>query len=185
MLKERILKTLNNEGLDPYLSLVEELAEESGRDVAEIAAATANLAGSDKPPEVTMEPEAEWLAQPEDGPVRLFVDVGRRSNVGPSDIVGAIANEAGVPGKVIGAIDVYDRFTLVDVPPEYVEQVLGRMKGSRIRNHNANVRVAAPRDVSGAAPRPAGTVKSGGKKRGNEKVRPKNGSKKGKKSSKR
>ncbi|MFL6228869.1 MAG: DEAD/DEAH box helicase [Pyrinomonadaceae bacterium] len=142
LFKERILKTLKEAQLELYLSLVEELAEESGRDVAEIAAAAAYLAGGDKPLEVGLEPEPEQLGRPGDGLVRLFIDVGRLSRVGPSDIVGAIANEAGVPGKAIGAIDVHDRFTLVELPVEFVGQVLERMKGKRIRNHNANVRLA-------------------------------------------
>ena len=86
---------------------------------------------------------------------------GRSKNrVGPSDIVGAIANEGGVPGKEIGAIDVHDRFTLVDLPGEYVEEVLRRMKGSRIRNYNANIRVAAERGREGG-PRPRPAKKGG------------------------
>jgi superfamily II DNA/RNA helicase len=58
-----------------------------------------------------------------------------------TDVVGAIANEGGVPGRDIGAIDVHDRFTIVELPSGYAEQVLRRMKGSRIRNYNANIRV--------------------------------------------
>jgi ATP-dependent RNA helicase DeaD len=141
LFKERMLKTLEGEELELYLSLVEELAEESGRDMAEIAAAAVRLAGGDRPLEVSLEPEQ--LGQTGDGMVRLFIDVGRQGRVGPSDIVGAIANEGGVPGRDIGAIDVHDRFTLVDLPADYVEQVLRRMKGSRIRNYNANIRLAA------------------------------------------
>jgi ATP-dependent RNA helicase DeaD len=99
--------------------------------------------------------------------IRLFIDVGRHSKVSPSDIVGAIANEAGVPGRAIGAIDVHDRFTLVDVPSEYVEQVLQRMGGSRIRGHNANVRTyAAPetsRNEARAKTTPRKKVDKGGK----------------------
>jgi ATP-dependent RNA helicase DeaD len=149
LFKERILKTLAEDGaVDGYLSLVEELAEESGRDMAEIAAAAARLAQGDKPIDVEVEPEPELSPQPGDGMVRLFIDVGRHSKVSPADIVGAIANEAGVPGRAIGAIDVHDRFTLVDVPSEYVEQVLQRMSGSRIRGHNANVRTFAPPEGS-------------------------------------
>jgi ATP-dependent RNA helicase DeaD len=143
LFKERVLKVLEGEELELYLSLVEELAEESGRDMAEIAAAAARLAGGDKPLEVTLEPEPEQLGRAGDGMVRLFIDVGRNGQVGPSDIVGAIANEGGVSGRDIGAVDVHDRFTLVDLPSEYVEQVLRRMKGTRIRNYNANIRVAA------------------------------------------
>jgi ATP-dependent RNA helicase DeaD len=161
LFKQRVLKTLEAEELDLYLSLVEELAEESGRDMAEIAAAAAHLAGGDRPLEVTLEPEAEQMWQTGEGMVRLFIDVGRRGNVRPSDVVGAIANEGGVPGKEIGAIDVNDRFTLVDLPAEYVEQVLHRMKGTRIRNYNANIRLAAEREQDAASsPRAA---KGGGK----------------------
>jgi hypothetical protein len=92
-----------------------------------------------------VEPEPEQMGRAGDGMARLFIDVGRNGRVGPSDIVGAIANEGGVPGKEIGAIDIHDRFTLVELPEEYVEEVLRRMKGSRIRNYNANIRVAAER----------------------------------------
>jgi ATP-dependent RNA helicase DeaD len=165
LFKERVLKALEEGELDLYLTLVEELAEESGRDMSEIAAAAARLAGGDRPLEVTLEPEPEQMGQPGDGMVRLFIDVGRNGKVGPSDIVGAIANEGGVPGRDIGAIDVHDRFTLVDLPPEYVEQVLRRMKGSRIRNYNANIRVADPRERErDGAPRPRPAKGPGGRK---------------------
>ncbi len=69
--------------------------------------------------------------------VRLFVDVGRSHRISPADIVGAIANEGGVPGKAIGAIDIYDRFTFVDVPSELVQQVLSQMSSTRVRGQNA------------------------------------------------
>jgi ATP-dependent RNA helicase DeaD len=99
--------------------------------------------------------------------VRLFLDVGRSSKVGPSDIVGAVANEAGVPGRAIGAIDVHDRFSLVEVPSEYIEQVLRRMSGSRIRGHNANIRVAAPRDASRGESPPAKAARGKQGRKGN------------------
>ncbi|HZI20838.1 MAG TPA: DEAD/DEAH box helicase [Pyrinomonadaceae bacterium] len=162
LFKERVLKTLGGEELDLYLSLVEELAEESGRDMAEIAAAAAFLAGGDRPLEVTLEPEPERMSPAGDGMVRLFIDVGRNGRIGPSDVVGAIANEGGVPGRDIGAIDVHDRFTLVDLPAEYVDQVLRRMRGSRIRNYNANIRVAESGERKrGGAPRSKGTQGAG------------------------
>lgn len=153
LFKERILQTLAEEDLDLYLSLVEELAEESGRDIAEIAAAAARLAREDKPLVVDLEPEPEGVAQPEEGMVRFFIEAGRRNGVRPGDIVGAIANEAGVPGRAIGAIDIYDHFAFVDVPGQYREQVLTGMRGVAIRNREANIRVAMPRDEA-AAPSP-------------------------------
>jgi len=148
LFKERILKTLLDEELDLYLSIVEELAEESGCDIAEIAAAAAFLGSGDKPLEVAVEPKAEQLAFQEDGMVRLFLGVGRNHRVGPADVVGAVANEGNVPGKAIGAIDVYDRFTLVDIPSEFVNQVLQGMSNTRIRSQKANIRLAAPHEIS-------------------------------------
>ncbi len=179
LFKERILQTLAEEELDLYLSLVEELAEESGRDIAEIAAAAARLAREDKPLVVELEPEPEQVAQPEEGMVRFFIDAGRRSGVRPGDIVGAIANEAGVPGQAIGAIDIYDRFTFVDVPAQYKEQVLAGMSDAAIRNRGANIRVATPRDE--AVP---GTRKNAQKKDSRKRKNIYRGKKSGKKFSK-
>ncbi|HEY0426497.1 MAG TPA: DEAD/DEAH box helicase [Pyrinomonadaceae bacterium] len=153
ILKERILDTLAKQDLELYLSLVEELAEECGCDIAEIAAAATFLAVGDKPLQVKVQPKAEQLVkQWNQDMTRLFVDVGRRDGVSAGDIVGAIANEGNVPGKAIGAIDIYDRFTLVDVPSEFTAQVLEQMRNSRIRSQKANVRVADSSDASEKSP---------------------------------
>ena len=154
LLKERVLDTLAKQDLELYLSLVEELAEECGCDIAEIAAAATFLAVGDKPLEVKVQPPAEQLVKQWNTEMtRLFIDVGRRDGVSASHIVGAIANEADVPGKAIGAIDIYDRFTLVDVPSEFTAQVLDQMRNSRIRSQKANVRVAETADKA-EKPRP-------------------------------
>ena len=154
VLKERVLDTLAKQDLELYLSLVEELAEECGCDIAEIAAAATFLAVGDKPLQVKVQPKAEQLVkQWNNDMTRLFIDVGRRDGIGAGDIVGAIANEGNVPGKAIGAIDMYDRFTLVDVPSEFTAQVLDQMRNSRIRSQKANVRVAETGDASDTAPK--------------------------------
>jgi ATP-dependent RNA helicase DeaD len=149
ILKERILDTLTKQDLELYLSLVEDLAEECGCDIAEVAAAATFLAVGDKPLQVKIQPPAEQLVkQWNQDMTRLFVDVGRSHGVSAGDIVGAIANEGNVPGKAIGAIDIYDRFTLVDVPSEFTGQVLEQMRNSRIRSQKANLRVAESSDAS-------------------------------------
>jgi ATP-dependent RNA helicase DeaD len=152
LLKEKITDTLTKQNLELYLSLVEELAEECNCEVAEIAAAAAYLAGGDKPLEVEVEPKYEQLTQTDEGMVRLFIDVGRGSGISVGDIVGAIANEAGVPGKAIGAIDIYDQFTLVDVFADFAQQVLQQMSDTRIRSQKVNIRPANSQDVSGGKP---------------------------------
>jgi ATP-dependent RNA helicase DeaD len=152
LFKESIRKTLKEDDLEPYLTLVEELAEENGFEMAEIAAAAARLARGDKPLDVTLEPPGEMPAT-EDGMVRLFIDAGSRGGVRPADIVGAIAAEAGIPGTAIGAVDIYDRFTFVEIPAQYKDQVLERMRSATIRNRPVRIKVAFPRAEVRPAPR--------------------------------
>jgi ATP-dependent RNA helicase DeaD len=153
LFKESIRKTLKEGDLEPYLALVEELAEEGGFEMREIAAAAARLAREDRPLEVAVERPPAGPPS-EDGMVRLYIDAGRRGGVRPADIVGAIASEAGVPGKEIGAIDVYDRFTFVEVPAPYKDRVLERLAHATIRNRPVRVTLARPSGEMRTAPRP-------------------------------
>src|SRR5262249_12242669 len=49
---------------------------------------------------------------------RIWIGAGRDAGVRPQDLVGAIANEAGVAGGLIGAIQIADRFSIVEVPDD-------------------------------------------------------------------
>lgn len=71
----------------------------------------------------------------ETGMVRLAMDVGSRQHIRPRDVVGAIASEAGIPGKAIGRISIGDERTLVDVAERHVEQVLSNMRRRRLRGN--------------------------------------------------
>jgi ATP-dependent RNA helicase DeaD len=143
LFKERLRKAVATDDLEPYLSLVEELADEGGFQMTEIAAAAAKLARGNQPLGVVEPPpERQPVPAGEDGMVRLFIDAGRTNGIGPADIVGAIANEADVPGKAIGAIDIYDRFTFLEVPTEYRDRILERMVNVEIRNRPVRVKLA-------------------------------------------
>lgn len=67
--------------------------------------------------------------------VRLAMDVGRSEGIRPRDVVGAVASEAGIPGRSIGAIDIADGRTTLDVEEKHVERVLEKMQRGRIRGH--------------------------------------------------
>jgi ATP-dependent RNA helicase DeaD len=81
--------------------------------------------------------------------VRLFMRVGRTHGVRPSDIVGAIANEANVPGDEIGDIDIYDTFSFVEIPSRYADTVIGALSRATIRNQRPRARLALPDDRLG------------------------------------
>ncbi|MBX2952996.1 MAG: DEAD/DEAH box helicase [Leadbetterella sp.] len=78
----------------------------------------------------------------EEGMTRLFINLGRKDSVSPNHIVGAIASEARIPGRVIGQIDMYDKFTFVEVPHRDVRKVIEGMRGKTINQREANIEVA-------------------------------------------
>ncbi|MGB5036094.1 MAG: DEAD/DEAH box helicase, partial [Blastocatellia bacterium] len=121
--KDRIRKTVAEGDLELYLSLVEDLIDE-GMEATELAAALARLARGDKPLEMEVETGAAEIVRTEAGMVRLVLDAGRKDGIRPGDIVGAIANEADVPGRAIGSIDIYDNVTFVEIPESFLAQVL-------------------------------------------------------------
>ncbi|MDO4330804.1 MAG: DEAD/DEAH box helicase [Lachnospiraceae bacterium] len=84
-----------------------------------------------------------------DDMARLFVNIGKNQNVTPGDILGAIAGESGIPGRVVGSIDMYDGYTFVDVPRKYSDQVLGAMEHAKIKGKK--VRIEKANDRSGSS----------------------------------
>lgn len=78
----------------------------------------------------------------EKGMARLFINMGSRDRIQPRHIVEAIASKTRLPGKKIGAIDIFDKFSFVDIPLEYVKEVLStkgfRIKGKKITIEKAN-----------------------------------------------
>jgi len=138
--------------LEPYLQMVGELAEEF--DMAEIAAAAARMASDGDRPLTTVVEEAarESVSGVEPGMVRLVLNVGRATGVRPADIVGAIANEAGLPGRAIGAIDIYDQVAFVEVPAAAREAVIAALTRTTIKGQRVQAQVAgadAPPPVGG------------------------------------
>ncbi|MEO7387291.1 MAG: DEAD/DEAH box helicase [Gammaproteobacteria bacterium] len=73
-------------------------------------------------------PGAPPSRPPEAGVVRYRLAVGHAHGVKPGNIVGAIANEAGVDSKRIGRVDIRDDFTLVDLPSGMPDDVLQHLK---------------------------------------------------------
>lgn len=74
------------------------------------------------------------------GMTRLWVSAGRAAGIRPGDLVGAIANEAGLSGRVIGAIEIADRFSLVEVPESSADQVVKALRNTTIKGRKATVR---------------------------------------------
>ena len=81
----------------------------------------------------------------DNGMARLFINIGKDQKVRPGDILGAIAGETGMPGRMVGSIDMYDKYTFVEVPREYSDAVLLAMKHCKIKGKNIQVEKANKR----------------------------------------
>jgi ATP-dependent RNA helicase DeaD len=71
---------------------------------------------------------------------RLYIGLGRSSGIRPGDIVGAIANEAGISPKGIGAIDIADKFAIVEVRQDEARSIITALRGTTLRGKKVTVR---------------------------------------------
>ena len=71
---------------------------------------------------------------------RLFVGAGRRAGIRPGDLVGAITGEVGIESRSIGAIEIADGFSLVEVPEALADDVIDALRATKIRGMKVTVR---------------------------------------------
>ena len=74
--------------------------------------------------------------------IRLFINVGKKDKIKPANILGAIAGESGMPGKLVGAIDMMDNYTFVEVPAKHADKVLNAMNNVTIKGRTVNMEKA-------------------------------------------
>ncbi len=160
-----IRETIQAGGLDKYRVVVETLAEEF--DIMDIAAAAVQLAhqaeAGEEPSEIPPAPEPKKRERPAKtekyakhgeksdrpakkpvgrGPkmVRVFIGSGKTANMRPADLVGAIANEAGIEAKSIGSIEIAEKYSLVELPEELVDDVIKALRSTTIKGKKQTVR---------------------------------------------
>lgn len=77
-----------------------------------------------------------------DSMARLFINIGKNVGIKPGDILGAIAGESGIPGRMVGSIEMYDKYTFVEVPREQADLVLKAMKNAKIKGKSVHMEKA-------------------------------------------
>jgi ATP-dependent RNA helicase DeaD len=124
-------------------------------DADDIPVVTARPAGRERDSSPRSRGGAAGIRPPKAGATRLFVNAGRASGVRPQDIVGALANESGLTGRDIGAIQIHERHSLVEIPEHAADDVLRSLRGATtLKGRKANIR------------RDRGFAPSGGPRRG-------------------
>jgi len=102
------------------------------------------MASVNNPPE-TAEPKpakAKPSRRTPDGQTRLWMNIGEEQGIAPIDIVNTIAGETGLPGKVVGTVDVRERHLFADVASEHVKGIIAKLNRSQIKGHKLKVKVA-------------------------------------------
>jgi ATP-dependent RNA helicase DeaD len=151
-LRERLLQG----DLDDVRIVIETLAEEF--DLVDVAAAAVKLADAatrgEEPVQIAEPPQAERSPQgrppfrtgrsarvaPGNGITRIFVGAGRDAGIRPADLVGAITGEAGIASRELGAVEIADRYSLVEVPEDRADDIVAAMKKATLRGRKVQVR---------------------------------------------
>ena len=141
---DKVSTIIENEDLTKMIDLVEARVNEKGITSLDIAAAFLKMAMGEDNSKLEEDKGSMDFGDTgaEAGMVRLFVNLGKKQNVRPGDILGAIAGETGMPGKLIGSIDMYDKYTFVEVPREHASEVIQVMKSAKIKGKSINIEPA-------------------------------------------
>ncbi len=144
VIQSRMYAVLEQDRFHDYQPIVSSLLEDySAEDIA--AAALKLMQEGAKATEQEEKPSfGNTGGKP--GMVRLFLNIGRTQRITPEDIVRSFAAEADIPGNVIGLINIYDKFTFVEIPEDIAEKVISIMHRSTIKGYKVSVEPARARD---------------------------------------
>ena len=183
--KQKVLDTLATQELEFFQGVIDQIEQEQDIGARDIAAALAYLMQRDRPLQLPVDAdakpeqpkladEARAQAEPDTRPprrrerskdrepadfevMRYRLDVGHQHGATPQNIVGAIANEAGIESRYIGRIEIHDEYSTVDLPAGMPEEIFQHLKKVRVRQYPLNiVRLDGPRpERKRAGPKPA------------------------------
>ena len=74
--------------------------------------------------------------------VKLFLTVGKKDKIKVKDIIGAIASQTSISGNDIGKVILLDSYSFIEIPTEYVEEVINTMSKNQIKGKNVKIEVA-------------------------------------------
>lgn len=142
--RNRLLEAIQSGGLAHYRAILGNIIDD--HDPIDVASAALKLASAG---ELDGHEEGDYDfgdtgATP--GMVRFFVNIGRSARISPADLVRTISEEAGVPGQAVGKIDIFDRFTFVEIEEESAPFVYEALRQSRINGARVNLEPAKPRN---------------------------------------
>ena len=155
---EKIKEEIDNEDLSKYEKIIESLIHEEHTSF-DIAAALLKFYMADNRLEGHEELDmVDFGSRPKShdskssgtrrvsgNATRMYVNIGKRKGVSPRHILAALIEETSIDKKLVGNIDVYDKFTFIEVPSDYADDILERLNGVRIKGTKVKVEIANPK----------------------------------------
>lgn len=167
--KQSVTEATQDDSLESLMPIVEMIKEENEASPEVLMAALLKIAQGDEPlllkesdrPDLHSKPPRESRERdgrnsrdgrerkpkaprgnrkPEEGMQRFRIEVGHVHGAKPGNIVGAIANEANINSKHIGAIEIYDNFSTVDLPEGMPKETRDTLLGTRVAGQRLNIR---------------------------------------------
>ena len=102
--------------------------------------------------------KAAGTARP--GFTRLFISMGKKDRIHPRDIVDLISESSNLQGSKVGDIALYDKFSFVEVPSEYADEIVGKLGRTSIQGTPVSFSIATP--VQEGAAKEEGFSRTGG-----------------------
>ncbi|AEA96853.1 DEAD/DEAH box helicase [Alteromonas mediterranea] len=167
--KQSVAEATQDDSIESLMPIVEMIKEENEASPETIMAALLKIAQGDEPlilkesdrPDINSKPPRDnrdrnsrdgrdgrerkprvprGNRKPEEGMQRFRIEVGHVHGAKPGNIVGAIANEANINSKHIGAIEIYDNFSTVDLPDGMPKETRDTLSGTRVAGQRLNIR---------------------------------------------
>lgn len=142
---EKVKAVIDEGSLEKHIKIVEKFVEQDDLTTMDFAAALLkmNLNLNDSKDKENIIDKVPFEEKKISGKMsRMFISVGRKDGISPKDVLGAIAGETGIPGKLIGVIDIYDKFSFVEIPKEYTNDVISVMDGNQIKGKTIAMEIA-------------------------------------------
>jgi len=185
--KQRISDTLNNQELGIFEELILSFQKEHEVDAFKIASALALMAQGTEPlllsekelsqgsfkegskAKISISVHADPLKNNPSIKMRRYrLAVGRKDNIKPGNVLGAIANEAEISSEFIGAIQIFQDFTTIDLPDEMTKETLAILKKTRVFDKKLNIEELSEKNNTTAPHEKSDDFKRDSSRRGGE-----------------
>lgn len=185
--KQRISDTLNNQELGIFEELILSFQKEHEVDAFKIASALALMAQGTEPlllsekelsqgsfkegskAKISISVHADPLKNNPSIKMRRYrLAVGHKNNIKPGNVLGAIANEAEISSEFIGAIQIFQDFTTIDLPDEMTKETLAILKKTRVFDKKLNIEELSEKNNTTSPHQKSDDFKRNSSRRGGE-----------------